>query len=129
MLLLSIRETFRARARSLAMLAVGAVGTASLAVALTYAASARSRALDQIGRLGVRLITITPAPRRQIGAARRAASRPLILTPASVRLLQRQIPTATRVTAMVIRSARLKAGDLSRSVTVVGCEPQLFAMR
>lgn len=129
MMRFSFREMRRARARTLATLAVGAIGTASLAIALTYAADARIRALDQIRRLGVRLIAIAPAPQRQAGPARRAVSRPLILTAASAELLPRQIPWITRATPLLVRSARLKVGDRSRTITVVGCKPQLFEMR
>jgi putative ABC transport system permease protein len=125
----ALRQLWRFRLRSSLVVVCAALGVAGVIVSVSVAAGGRQQVLDQIQRLGTNILVVrAQASRAQAGRAR-TGSIVTTLREADYAALRRETPGVARSSALVSTSLRLKAGDLSKVSTVVGCEPDYFAIK
>jgi putative ABC transport system permease protein len=109
--------------RSALILLACALGIGGVIVSVNFAAGGRREALNQIARMGVNALTVVPQQDR--GAAGRARTGGIshTLVPANYREILQQVPAIVRASAIASGEFRIKAGDLSKSTQIVGCQP------
>lgn len=113
---------------SLAAFTAG-LGIASLLVSTGYAESGRQKILDQFTRLGADTISILPSQSRTIAGRARTGSVVETLTNADYLALKRGTNSVALSSATVTASFRLRALDLTKEATVIGCEPDYFRIK
>jgi len=96
---------------------------------VNYGTSGSRQLLDQIHRLGTNVITVTPAQSRAIAGRARTGFAVTTLDERDYRLLKEDIPAIARSSAQVAQNYRIKAGDLSKVTSVVGCESDYFVIK
>ena len=96
---------------------------------VNYGTSGSRQLLDQIHRLGTNVITVIPAQSRVIAGRARTGFAVTTLSDRDYRLLRRDIQTIELSSALVNQSYRVKFGDLSKVVSVTGCEPDYFTIK
>ena len=106
-----------------------AVGVAGVVCSVNYGASGTRKILDQIQRLGTNVLIITPAQSRAIAGRTRTGQPVTTLVERDYVAIRRDVLTRTRSSAIVTANFWLKAGDLSKNTTVVGCEPEYFEIK
>jgi putative ABC transport system permease protein len=128
-LLRALRLLWRFRLRSALVMTSAAIGVAGVACSINYGASGTKRILDQIGRMGTNVLIVTPAKSRVIAGRARTGQAVTTLVPRDYTTIRRELITLTRSSAMVSANYWIKAGDLSKNTTVVGCEHSYFAIK
>lgn len=106
-----------------------ALGVSGVVCSVNYAASGTERILDQIRRLGTNVLIITPAQSRAIAGRARTGAVVTTLVDRDHRALKNEVLSRTHSSAFVTQSFWSKAGDLSKSAVVVGCEPDYFTIK
>ena len=124
----SIRQMWRYRLRSALITACASLGVAGIVTSVNYAASGRRQVLDQIQRLGTNVLLVTAQQSRVVGGRARTGGIVTTLREPDYAAMARDIDQK-RASAIVTQAFRLKAGDLSRTAPVVGCEPAYFAIK
>jgi putative ABC transport system permease protein len=119
----SLRVVWRFRFRSTLILLSAMLGIGGVIVSVNFAAGGRQQALNQIARMGVNVLAITPQQDRGVGGRARTGAIIQTLVEADYAAIRRQLPSITRSSALATSDFRLKAGDLSKTAPVVGCEP------
>lgn len=119
----SLRVVWRFRFRSALMLLSATLGIAGVIISVNFAEGGRQQALGQIEHMGVNVLAITPQQDRGVGGRARTGAIVQTLVEADYAAIHRQLPSAVRSSALAISEFRLKAGDFSKTVPVVGCEP------
>lgn len=122
-LLDSLRVVCRFRFRSALILLSAMLGIAAVIISVNFADGGRQQALSQIERMGVNVLAITPQQDRSVGGRARTAAIVQTLVEADYAAIHRQVPSAVRSSALASSEFRVKTGDLSKTVSVVGCEP------
>jgi len=106
-----------------------ATGVAGVICSVNYSAGGTKQVLDQIQRLGTNVLIITPAQSRAIAGRARTGKPVTTLIERDYAAIRREVPGLNRSSGLVNASFWLKAGDLSKSTSVVGSVPDYFAVR
>jgi putative ABC transport system permease protein len=125
----SLRLLWRYRLRSALVMLSAALGVTGVVCSVNYGASGTQRILEQIRRLGTNVLIITPAASRAVAGRARTGEAVTTLVERDYVLIRHEIFTQTRSSAIVTASYWIKAGDLSKNATVVGCEPDFFPIK
>ena len=106
-----------------------ALGVAGVVCSVNYGAGGTKQILDQIRRMGTNVLIVTPAETKAIAGRARTGGAVTTLVERDYLAIRKELLTRTRSSAVVTDSFRIKAGDLSKVTTVLGCEPDYFAMK
>jgi putative ABC transport system permease protein len=125
----ALRNFVRSRiTASLAILAAIA-GTGGVIVCTGYAAAGRQKIFDQFQRMGTNLIVVTPRQSRAVGGRAPTGAIVTTLRNPDYRAILQSVPDIADSSPTVSATFRIRAGDLTKSTTIVGCEPAYFALR
>jgi putative ABC transport system permease protein len=128
-LLRSLQLLWRYRLRSALVMLSASIGVTGVVCSVNYGTSGTRKILDQIRLLGTNVLIVTPATSRPVAGRARTGEAVTTLVERDYVAIRREILTRTRSSAVVTASFWMKAGDLSKSVTVVGCEPDYFPIK
>jgi putative ABC transport system permease protein len=128
-LIRAIRLMWRYRLRSALLMLSATLGVTGVVCSVNYGASGTRQILDQIHRLGTNVLIITPAQSRVIAGRARTGAPVTTLVERDYRAIKSEVLSRTRSSALVTQSFWNKAGDLSKNATVMGCEPDYFAIK
>lgn len=123
------RQLLRHRLRSALIAACAALGVAGAIAAVNYASGGREQVLGQIRKLGTNVIVVTAQPSRAIAGRARTGQIVTTLRAEDYAALRREVPGIARASAVATTPQRLKAAGQSKVTTVVGVEPDFFAIR
>jgi putative ABC transport system permease protein len=125
----ALRRLWRFRLRSALVVGAAALGVAGFTGSVDYAAAGRRRAIEQIRRLGTNTLVVTARQSRAIAGRARTGSQVTTLVEQDYRAIRRDVEGIVRASRRVNRGFRLKGAGFSKIAQVVGCEPELFAIR
>jgi putative ABC transport system permease protein len=119
-----VRMIRRFAFRSALILLASGLGIGGAIVSVDFAAGGRREALSQIARMGVHTLTVVPQQDR--GAAGRARTGGIAhtLVRADYSRMRQRVPAIVRGSAIASGEFRIKAGDLSKTTQIVGCEAE-----
>ena len=107
----------------------GALGVAGVACSVNYGASGTEKILEQIRRMGTNVLIITPATSRPVAGRARTGEPVTTLVERDYIAIRRELLTRSRSSAIVTASYWIKASDLSKNATIIGCEPDYFSIK
>jgi putative ABC transport system permease protein len=122
------RGAWRAPLHSGLVIFASLAGIASLAVSTASTEAGRRKVAAAFDAQGVNAISVTPAQSRAVAGRVRTGGLVQTLTLADYRSV-RTLEAVVAGSALVSQSFRLRAGDLTKTATVVGCEPDYFAVK
>jgi len=125
----ALRLLWRYRLRSTLLMLSAALGVGGVVCSVNYGAGGSKQVLDQIRRMGTNVIIITPTESRAIAGRARTGGAVTTLVERDYSAIRKELLTRTRSSAVVTGSFRVKAGDLSKTTTVLGCEPDYFTIK
>jgi putative ABC transport system permease protein len=125
----SLRLIWRFRLRSSLILLSATLGVAGVISSVNYASGGRRQVLDQIRRLGTNVVNVTPQQSRSVGGRARTGSIVTTLVEQDYLAIRRELPSLARSSALATGGFRLKAGEFSKTSSVVGCEPDYFRIK
>ena len=129
LVVIALRHFRRSRLHSILAFAAAVTGTGGVAVCIGYAASGRQKLFDQFSRMGTNLIVITPLQSRAVGNRARTGTIVTTLRQADYRALIAEVPDITASSPTVSTTLRVRAGDLTKNTSIVGCTPEYFRVR
>ena len=125
----SLRVLWRFRFRSVLILLSAMLGVAGVIISVDFASGGRQQALNQIERMGVNVLAVTPQQDRSVGGRARTGAIVQTLVDADYTAIRRQVPSIARSSALATAGFRVKAGDLSKTAPVVGCSPDYVRIK
>ena len=125
----SLRLILRYPLRSSLLALSAALGVGGVVCSVNYGASGTQKVLEQIRRLGTNVLIITPAQSRSIAGRARTGVAVTTLVERDYSTIKRDVLTRTRSSPFVTQSFWTKSGDLSKNATIIGCEPNYFAIK
>lgn len=125
----ALRVLLRFRFRSTLILLSAMLGVAGVIVSVDYASGGRQEAMNQIERMGVNVLSVTPQQDRSVGGRARTGAIVQTLVDADYSAIRKRIPSIARSSALATAGFRLKAGNLSKTSPVVGCEPDYVRIK
>jgi putative ABC transport system permease protein len=126
----ALREVSRAHQRTLLTSLALILGVAGAIIAESYASAGHAQLVEQLQRLGITVVTVTPKQSRNAGVRARTGAPVTTLDARDYREIQRRVPELDGTSATVVGSFLAKAGDLSKSnSTVLGVEPSFALIR
>ena len=125
----ALRLLWRYRLRSTLVMLSAALGVAGVACSVNYGASGTQKILEQIRRMGTNVLIITPAASRPVAGRARTGEPVTTLVERDYAAIRRELLTRSRSSAIVSASFWIKAGDLSKNATIIGCEPDYFSIK
>jgi putative ABC transport system permease protein len=128
-LMISARNFWRFRLQAALIIVASTTGTAGVLVSTGYAAGGRQKILDQFARLGTNAIIVTPQQSRAVGGRARTGSLVTTLSPSDYKAIEQSVGGISTASPSVASVLRIRAGDLTRNTTVVGCTPEYFAIK
>ena len=128
-LMISARNFWRFRLQAALIIVASTTGTAGVLVSTGYAAGGRQKILDQFARLGTNAIIVTPQQSRAVGGRARTGSVVTTLSPSDYKTIEESVGGISSASPSVASVLRIRAGDLTRNTTVVGCTPEYFAIK
>jgi putative ABC transport system permease protein len=126
---ISLRNFRRSHLQAALAIAAAIGGTGGVIVCTGYAASGRQKVFDQFRRMGTNTIVVTPQQSRSVGGRARTGSIVITLRDADYRAILRGVPNLAASSPMVATTMRIRAGDLTKSTTIIGCMPAWFVIR
>jgi putative ABC transport system permease protein len=129
LLRVAARNFWRFRLQASLILLASISGTGGVILSTGYAAGGRQKILDQFSRLGTNVIVVTPQQSRSVGGRARTGSLVTTLNAADYRAIEQSVATIAVSSPTVATVLRMRAGDLTKSTTVVGCEPGYFDIK
>jgi len=126
---ISIRNFLRFRLQAALIVIASMTGTAGVLVSAGYAASGRQKILDQFTRMGANVLVLTPQQSRSVGGRPRTGALITTLIPSDRRAIELSVSSLASSSPTVSAILRIRAGDLTKNTTVVGCEPGYFAIK
>ncbi len=126
---IAVRNFRRFRLQAVLIVVATITGTAGVVVSTGYAAGGRQKILDQFASLGTNVIIVTPQQSRAVGGRARTGSLVTTLNPADYRAIKQSVNDISSASPTVAAVLRIRAGDLTKSATVVGCTPEYFAIK
>jgi len=128
-LLRSLRLLWRFRLRSALVMLSASIGVTGVVCSVNYGASGTRKILEQIRLMGTNVLIVTPTTSRPVARRERTGEPLTTLVERDYVAIRREVLTRTRSSAVVTASFLIKAGNLSKSATVVGCEPDYFPIK
>jgi putative ABC transport system permease protein len=125
----ALRLLRRYRLRSTLLTLSAALGVGGVVCSVNYGTGGSKQILDQIRRMGTNVLIITPEQSRVIAGRARTGGAVTTLVERDYSAIRKELLTRTRSSAVVTDSLRIKAGDLSKTTTVLGCEPDYFVIK
>src|SRR6516165_4077636 len=125
----SLRLLRRYRLRSTLVMLSAALGVAGVACSVNYGASGTEKILEQIRRMGTNVLIITPTTSRPVAGRARTGEPVTTLVERDYVAIRRELLARSRSSAIVTASYWIKAGDLSKNATIIGCEPDYFPIK
>jgi putative ABC transport system permease protein len=125
----ALRLLWRYRLRSTLLTLNAALGVGGVVCSVNYGTGGSKQILDQIRRMGTNVLIITPEQSRVIAGRARTGGAVTTLVERDYSVIRKELLTRTRSSAVVTDSLRIKAGDLSKTTTVFGCEPDYFVIK
>jgi putative ABC transport system permease protein len=126
----ALREVSRAHQRTMLTSLALILGVAGAIIAESYASAGHAQLVEQLQRLGITIVTVTPKQSRNAGVRARTGAPVTTLDARDYREILRRVPDFDSTSATVIASFLAKAGDLSKSnSTVLGVEPSFALIR
>ena len=126
---ISARNFWRFRLQAVLITLATMTGTAGVLVSTGYAAGGRQKILDQFARLGTNVIIVTPQQSRAVGDRARTGSSVTTLNPPDYKAIRQSVGGISSASPTVVSVLRIRAGDLTKNATVVGCMPEYFAIK
>lgn len=128
-ILRSLRILWRHKLRSGLVVTSAALGVAGVVCPVNYGAGGATQLLDQVRRMGTNVLIITPVEDKAVAGRARTGGLVTTLVDRDLLAIQREATGLTQSSGLVTGSFWIKAGDLSKNATVVGCEPDYFAIK
>ena len=126
---ISLRVIWRFRLRSSLILLSAMLSVGGVVASVNYASGGRQQVLNQIRLLGTNVLIVTPQQSRTISGRARTGSIVTTLNEQDYALIGRDVPHLTRSSAVSTASFTLRAGDLSKNSSVVGCESDYIRVK
>jgi putative ABC transport system permease protein len=126
---IAIRGFGRFRLQSALLVLAALTGTGGVIVSGGYAAAGREKVLRQFAGMGTNVLILTPKQSRAVGGRARTGALVTTLTPADYIQIRRSAGFIRNASPTVATSLRARARDLTKTVTVIGCEPDYFLIR
>jgi putative ABC transport system permease protein len=123
------RNFRRFRLQSVLIVAASVTGTAGVIVSTGYAAGGRQKILDQFAQLGTNVIIVTPQQSRAVGGRARTGSVVTTLNESDYKAIVQSVDGISSSSPTVSSTLRIRAGDLTKNTTVVGCDPDYFVIK
>jgi putative ABC transport system permease protein len=127
--LMALRTIRRYHFRSGLLIAIAMLGVAGVLLSVDFAAGGRQQVLLQIRRMGTNLLVVSPRLDRSVGGRARTGSLVTTLVEPDRAAIRMDVPRIVRTSPVATATLRLKAGDLSKETTVIGCEPDYFLIK
>lgn len=124
-----MRNFGRFRLQSVLIVAASVTGTAGVILSTGYAAGGRQKILDQFAQLGTNVIIVTPQQSRAVGGRARTGSVVTTLNETDYKAIVESVDGIVASSPTVSGTLRIRAGDLTKNTTVVGCNPGYFAIK
>src|SRR5262245_65396929 len=125
----SLRLIWRFRLRSSLILLSATLSVAGVISSVNYASGGRQQVLNQIRRLGTNVVNVAPQQSRSVGGRARTGSIVTTLVGQDYLAIRRELSSLARSSALATAGFRLKAGEFSKTTSVVGCEPDYFRIK
>jgi len=106
-----------------------ATGVAGVICSVNYGTGGTRQVLDEIRKMGTNVLIITPAQSRVVAGRARTGGPVTTLVARDYTVIRRDLLSRARSSALAISSFWVKAGDLSKNATVVGCEADYFPIK
>jgi putative ABC transport system permease protein len=129
LLRISARNFWRFRLQAILITFAAMTGTSGVIVSTGYAAGGRQKILNQFSRLGTNVIVVTPEQSRAVGGRARTGALVTTLNAADLKAIRQSVAGISSSSATVASVLRLRAGDLTKKTTVVGCDPDYFSIK
>lgn len=129
LLRLAARNFWRFRLQAALITVAAMTGTSGVIISTGYAASGRQKIFDQFSRLGTNVIVITPQQSKAVGGRARTGALVTTLNAADLKAIRQSIAGISSSSATVATVLRIRVGDLTKKTTVVGCDPDYFAIK
>jgi putative ABC transport system permease protein len=126
---IAVRNLRRFRLQAALIVVATMTGTAAVLVSTGYAVGGRQKILDQFASLGTNVIIVTPQQSRAVGGRARTGFLVTTLNPADYRAIKQSVDDISSASPTVAGVLRIRAGDLTKNTTVVGCTPEYFAIK
>jgi putative ABC transport system permease protein len=125
----ALRLLWRYPLRSALLMLSAALGVSGVVCSVNYGAGGNHQILDQIRRMGTNVLIITPTESRVVAGRARTGGAVTTLVARDYTAIRRDLFTRSRSSAVVADNFRIKAGDLSKSTAIIGCERDYFAIK
>lgn len=126
---LAARNFWRFRLQAALISLAAATGTSGVIISTGYAAGGRQKILDQLSRLGANVIVVTPRQSKAVGDRARTGALVTTLNAADLKAIRQSVDGISSYSPAAASVLRLKAGDLTKQTTVVGCDPDYFSIK
>jgi putative ABC transport system permease protein len=124
-----IRNFRRSRLQAVLAILAATAGTGGVVVCTSYVAAGREKIFDQFRRMGTNLVIVTPQQSRAVGGRARTGSIVTTLRDPDYRAIMQEVFNITASSPTASSVFRVRAGDLTKSATIVGCLPAYFSLR
>jgi putative ABC transport system permease protein len=104
-------------------------GTGGEIISTGYAAGGRAKILHQFSQLGATLLIVTPLESRSTGGRARTGTLVTTLNESDYKAILQSVNGISASSPTVAAILRIRAGDLTKNATIVGCEPDYFQMK
>lgn len=129
LLRLAARNFWRFRLQAALITIAAMTGSSGVIVSTGYAAGGRQKILDQFSRLGTNVIVVTPRQSKAVGGRARTGALVTTLNAADLKAIRQLVAGIASSSPRVASVLRLRAGDLTKKTTIVGCDPSYFAIK
>jgi putative ABC transport system permease protein len=129
LLRLSARNFCRYRLQAALITLAAMTGTSGVIISTGYAAGGREKIHNQFSRLGTNVIVVTPQQSRAVGGRARTGSLVTTLNAADYKAIRQSVAGISSSSPTVGAEYRVRAGDLTKKTTVVGCDADYFAIK
>src|SRR5271167_2610012 len=126
---IAVRNFSRFRLQSTLIIFAACLGVAGVLVSAGYADSGRQKILDSFVQLGTNVITVSPRQSRAVGGRARTGANVQTLTDADYRAIRADTDGIDASSATVTGAFRVRAGDLTKTAAILGCEPGYFRIK
>jgi putative ABC transport system permease protein len=126
---IALRNFRRFRLQAALIVVAALTGTGGVIVSTGYAAGGREKILSQFSRLGTNTMIVTPQLSRSVGGRARTGSIVTTLNEADYKAILQGADWIKAASPTVSSVFRIRAGDLTKNTTVVGCESDYFRIR
>jgi putative ABC transport system permease protein len=126
---IAMRNVLRFRLQTVLIAIAALSGTGGVIASTGYAAGGREIIISQFSRLGAKLLIITPLESRSTGGRARTGSLVTTLNESDYKAILQSVNGISGSSPTVAAVLRIRAGDLTKSVMVVGCDSDYFQIK